>query len=172
MIPPDDKIVLTVLHNIFLTRKERYDLIEGESITTMGVSVPVWVLHKSGKSTEPASEVFCEYQIINDKESGKSVKKIPKGYAIRLPQLEEEEKPAPSLEEWIEMSKEEQKTWYEENKKPPHPGNLRDITDGGSEYLRFEQQRKAKFNNGPYIHILHWVEIKGIEALNKTILTR
>ena len=54
---------LTVAHNIFLTQEERYALIETGNVQTIGISVPVW-LKRTGRTDEPAEEVFCEYEII------------------------------------------------------------------------------------------------------------
>jgi hypothetical protein len=173
MIAKDDKIILTVQHEVFLTREERYKLVEGEEVETLGVSVPVWVLQKSGKTTEPAPEIFCHYRIINDKEQAQQVKKTKTGYIIRLPQIPEDLLflPRPDDDEWREMTLEARDDWFYQNRKPPNPNCLKDRTDGGGEYLRFEKQRKAKFKNGPYIQVVHWVEIKSIESLKQSLLT-
>ena len=55
-------ICLTVSHNVFLSREQRYALVADKAVRTLGVSVPVW-LKKSGKTDEPAEEVFCWYEL-------------------------------------------------------------------------------------------------------------
>jgi poly(3-hydroxyalkanoate) synthetase len=167
-----DKIVLTIHHNIFLTREERYKIINRESTTVIGVSVPIWVLNKSGLSTEPGAEVFSLYEINNIAEKELTIRKGKNGYSINLPQTPKDYVPIPplSIERWLEMTEDEKENWYMSQRKIKTATNLRDRTDGGAEYLRFEKQRKAKFRKGPYIHVAHWVEIKLIETLNNTML--
>lgn len=75
-------ICLTICHNIFLTKDERYELAEGGRVKVMGVSVPVWLL-TSGKTTEPAEEVFCWYHIENSDKLKIATRK--KGYKMSLP---------------------------------------------------------------------------------------
>src|SRR3954467_10252398 len=49
----NSKLILTVAHNIYLTREQRYELKAPNAVLiTEGVSVPVWV--KDGRSNEPA----------------------------------------------------------------------------------------------------------------------
>jgi hypothetical protein len=59
-------LTLTVSHNIFLTKKQRYELSVVEStLEVIGISFPVWFY--KGKTSEPAKEVFCKYILsIND----------------------------------------------------------------------------------------------------------
>jgi len=172
MIAKGDKIVLTIHHNIFLTREERYKIIDREPITIAGVSIPVWVLNKSGLSTEPGAEVFCLYHIENIATEKQNIRKAKDGYTINLPQMPEDYVPIPppSIERWLEMADNEKENWYLEQRKFKTAMNLRDRQDGGAEYLRFEKQRKAKFKKGPFIHVAHWVEMKPIEILNSTML--
>jgi hypothetical protein len=172
MTVKDDKIVLTIHHNLFLTRDERYKLVEREPIQVTGVCVPIWVLNKTGKSTEPGAEVFCTYEINNLEDKKKNVRKTEIGYAINLPQMPPNYVPIPppSIERWQEMSQQDQEDWYMTRKHFVTSENLRDITDGGAEYLRFEKQRKAKLKRGPHIHVAHWIEIKPVETLNDSMM--
>jgi len=167
-----DKIVLTIHHNIFLTHEERYKIIDREPTTVAGVSVPIWVLNKTGLSTEPGSEVFCRYEIKNIAEEKMNVRKTKVGYTINLPQMPEDYVPIPppTIERWLEMTAEEKENWYMGQRKIKTAMNLRDRNDGGAEYLRFEKQRKAKFKKGPYIHVAHWFEIKPMETLKSSML--
>lgn len=57
-------VFLTIAHNIFFTKEERYlfrtPLTE---VSTVGICLPVWV---DGTTTnEPAEEVYCQYKVRN-----------------------------------------------------------------------------------------------------------
>src|SRR4051812_20500937 len=72
---------LTVNHNIFLTRDQRYKVARGEQVEVTGVCVPVWFTKDF--STEPAVEVFCRYHVMPDQPL--SVRQGPGGFLIGLP---------------------------------------------------------------------------------------
>lgn len=59
-----DKVLLTIAHNIFLTKEERYLLKSPlTEVETVGICLPVWA---SGSFTsEPAEEVYCKYKLRN-----------------------------------------------------------------------------------------------------------
>jgi hypothetical protein len=77
-------LTLTISHNIFLTKEERYKVAKGEQIEVIGISVPIWFL--KGNTSEPAKEIFCKYIIIND---GKNTPIFPTstGFQINLPKI-------------------------------------------------------------------------------------
>lgn len=75
------QVCLTVAHNIFLTREQRYALVNGETVNTTGVSVPVWF--KDSKTNEPAQEIFCVY-IIEPQHQESNVVTLNDGYCIWL----------------------------------------------------------------------------------------
>lgn len=82
---PNNKLILTVAHNIYLTRDQRYELKEpGTCLQTEGVSVPVWI--KDGRSNEPAEEIFCRYRLCHttEKAEEKPIKFLNDGYEIQL----------------------------------------------------------------------------------------
>lgn len=84
-IMANNKLILTIAHNIYLTREQRYELHEiGVCLQTEGVSVPVWI--KDGRSNEPAEEVFCRYRLCHtaEKAEDKSIKFLNDGYEILL----------------------------------------------------------------------------------------
>lgn len=56
---------LTIAHNIFMDREQRYALVKADdaSVEIAGICVPVWL--RRGKTSEPAQEVFCQYKICN-----------------------------------------------------------------------------------------------------------
>lgn len=74
-------LLLTVGHNIFLTREQRYALIENKYLEVIGVSVPCWF--NQGLSSEPANEVFCKYKI-NVSEVEPFIRYKENGYTINL----------------------------------------------------------------------------------------
>jgi hypothetical protein len=56
--------LLTISHNLFLTRDERYgmrDLLN--EVDTIGICLPVWV--NGLVTSEPAEEVYCRYRLRN-----------------------------------------------------------------------------------------------------------
>ena len=151
-------MTITVMHNIFLTREERYKLAEGEPVITVGVSVPVWFYR--GITTEPAQEVFCKYRLTN-KKTPVPITNWDEGYSINLPQAEEEMVTLanPSAENPAQGKKVEQPTAI----------NLKDMKDGGCDgYLQFKQYTKIRKDKKTY-NLLHFVEIKTIEDLETTI---
>jgi len=77
-------LTLTISHNIFLTREERYKVTNGEPIEILGISVPVWFF--KGNTSEPAKEIFCKYIVTND---GKNTPIIATktGFQLNLPKI-------------------------------------------------------------------------------------
>lgn len=138
-------LTLTVAHNIFLTRKQRYDLVKGEEVGVVGVSVPVW--YYQGKTSEPGNEVFCKYKLFPT-EHKIFVKHNSEGYEIYLPK----------------------KSFNPEDNRanPLTLKNLLDHKDGGIEWVAFRQFGKAK-KNKKTVNIVHYVEIKTVEEMAKTL---
>jgi hypothetical protein len=166
----EQKLGLLITHNIFLTKEERYALAKGNPLRVVGVSLPVWFLTESGKTTEPGIEVFCEYHILNRKGEA-SVESYGQGYELNIPQLPDDYVPrkGPSDKTWRKWKFEEKERWYERHPVPPTGENLRDIEDGGSEYLRFEFMREATVGDSE-VSVVHVVEMKTIELLEQSIL--
>jgi len=151
-----NNITITVLHNIFLTRDERYKLASGEDVETVGVSVPVW-FHR-GKTTEPAVEVFCKYKLTNTQVQT-PITNIDGGYLINVPQAEEQ----------TFMVKDAiQEPQVGLPAAPPTAKMLRDIKDGGCGYMQFKQYTKMRRGRKHY-NLLHFVEIKEMELLLDTL---
>lgn len=138
-------LTLTVAHNLFLTRDQRYDLFNNKEIEAVGVSVPIW--QYQGQSSEPGNEVFCKYKLIPC-DYKIYVKHNESGYDIYLPKKS--------------YDPEEDRT------NPLTIKNIIDHKDGGVEWIAFRQFAKAKNNNKP-VNIVHFVEIKTIEELEKSI---
>ncbi len=140
-----NSLTLTVSHNIFLDRTQRYDLFDNKEIEVIGVSVPVW-LHK-GKTSEPGHEVFCKYKLIPTKFT-LLVKHNSVGYDIYLPH--------------------ETHNTKDDKINPLTLKNILDVQDGGVSWLAFRQVGKAK-KNKTNISIINFVEIKNTDELEKTL---
>jgi len=135
-------LTLTVSHNIFLTKKQRYELSVVEStLEAIGISFPVW-FHK-GKTSEPAKEVFCKYILsINDKK--KAISKYSEGYIVNLPK-------------------------YLDKISMPIFDALKDEKDGGREMLQYKEYSSSKIKSTRY-NIIHIVEIYDKSVLLDSII--
>lgn len=148
---------LTVTHNIFLDRDQRYRLVAGEEVEAVGVSVPVWF--SKGKSTEPAQEVFCKYKLYNRPETF-PINTWEEGYTVVLPQ------PHETMQKVVDTLA--ANTLIGEKLRPPDAKNLLDFKDGGSAYLSFKQYTKVHSGKRSY-NILHFVEIKDVADLVESL---
>lgn len=72
---------LSIVHNIFLKQEEVNILNSKQNISVIGVCLPVWSFNKN--SSEPAEEVFCEYEIQNNET--KPIEILKNKYKIYLP---------------------------------------------------------------------------------------
>lgn len=157
--------ILVIAHNLFLSRAERYQLIECEPIEVVGASLPVWFSLKH--TSEPAEEIFCKYSIHNNKnEPGGTVQRIAGGYRINLPQLPKDWAPSAPLtdEEWRLMGEKELTAWYKNHGTPANANYLRDIKDGGGEHLKFRYLGEAT-ENEKSLQLIHYCQLKTIESL-------
>lgn len=159
-------------HNLFLTENQIDDLVGGSSVRVIGHSVPVWVDAKTGKTTEPACEIFCEYVLNNSSEKSNDIEMIAKkGYKIFLPnsipwtpppEINFEEISSINSEERMLVMKERDKWWFN-NPKPP------DVNDLKKGYLRFEiKKTKLKVNRKEY-SAQHIIEIANIDRLFRSL---
>ena len=152
---------LTISHLIFLTREQRYALINQETISVIGVNVPVWV--NGSKTSEPAVEVFCRYELQNQPTVVQLLQTVD-GYLINLPQKKDAEAPPVSDDMWRAMPIEEQEAWYKRYRQNHSASNLRDIKEGGSQFLQFHYISLTK-----ELKIVHNVEIKTMETLIESL---
>lgn len=72
---------LSIVHNIFLKQEEVNILNSKQNVSTIGVCLPVWSFNKN--SSEPAEEIFCEYEIQNNET--KPIEILKNKYKIYLP---------------------------------------------------------------------------------------
>jgi len=119
-IAPHKLKALTVAHNIFLNRNQRYKIGQwlDTTVHVVGHCIPVW--YDGGDTDEPAQEIFCNYLLTNGEEptfvrtlEGKD------GFRINLAGQQ--------------MRK-----------------SLLDVIDGGSESIMFTNHGKAKFQDREY----------------------
>lgn len=159
---------LSIIHNIFLTRKERYAIHEGKKVTTVGVSLPVWF--RKGSTSEPAEEVFCEYTIINEAEV-KPIQAKKNGYIINVPQLPGDYEPRSlTNKKWRKMSLKERADWYNKNPVPVSSKSLLDLIDLGSKHLSFKITQDADASESEVdFNILHFIVIQDQEVLKKSL---
>lgn len=139
---------LSIAHNIFLTKEQRYSLQqEGAELEVVGISVPIWY-HK-GRTSEPAVEVFAKYKFkISD--TRVFIKHNIEGYEISFPP-----KPiVPDVNGHQDVS----------------AIDLLDIKDKGIMEISFRQHTKAK-NLKKEFNVLHYVKIKDMNELKNSIET-
>ncbi len=137
-------LTLTIAHNVFLTREQRYSLCEGNTLDVVGVSVPVWYYKR--ETSEPATEVFCKYKLIPSDDKI-YVNYTKDGYELFL-----------------------SKTTFqtEDDKGGISIKSLLDVKDGGVAWLAFRQFGKIKKNRKD-INMIHFVEIKPMEDLEESL---
>ena len=128
-------IHLMISHLIFLTREERYALIDRETIEVIGVNVPTWIANRDDSNA--AQEIFCRYVLTNHDKDNIRVLVSSEGYHVNLPQQLDEERPELTNEQWRLMTPEQRDRWYAKHRPIPTAENLRDISDNGSVYLKF-----------------------------------
>lgn len=146
---------LTVAHHIYLTEDQRYDLHAGLAIKVVGVAIPVWFCKNF--TSEPAHEIFCSYQITNDR-SGTNVRyfKTKNEFLINMPHV-------------AIIGDEYDKTLTKTiQNKFGTAENLLDYHDGGRGFCEFKYYHKLQISKKLH-HIIHFVEIKRIEDLEETL---
>jgi len=154
-------LVLSVCHNVYLTKQERYDLHEGKDIEVVGVSIPIWFF--KGTTSEPGEEVFCKYFLVNNGNSDSFIHSLENGYHINLPQKPNGYKPNNlSNDTWRKMTPLQKDIWYRANIRPITATNLLDYKDGGNEFLKMNVIEEG--DEYPY-PIRHYLEIKKMEDL-------
>ena len=135
-------ITLTVSHNIFLSKEQRYALSDpGFVLETVGVSVPVWFYE--GKTSEPAKEVFCKY-IISITDDNLAIRSNADGYTINLP---------------VTL----------ENAAGLVADMLKDPGDGCRGMLQYKEYSTSKYKSTKF-RVIHTVEIYDMDALSESIV--
>ena len=166
------KLGLFVAHSLYLTREQRYKLADGEALELVAPSLPVWIVTGTTTTSEPASEVFCKYVVKNNGEDKQSIKYQDGEYNIWLPLCKNDHDPErPSDDTWKLMNQQEQDAWYADHPIRPCGRRLRDTKDGGNNgYLRFDQHKKVNGKKGGVLTVVHCIQFKPVEALEKSMI--
>jgi len=164
-----NKIALFVSHHIYLTEAERYALNQGTCVNTVGISIPVWFY--KGSTSEPAHELFCDYELVNSKSDLSVINTTDQfGYYINLPQIPKDYKPPKKItdEEWYKLPPHKIKAYYEENKRPLCSERLLNPKDGGGAYLAWRQNDIVK-KDKKMLHITNLVHIRDVSELKESM---
>ena len=167
-------VTLSIVHNIFLTRDQRYSLNQGNRLLITGVSLPVWFF--KGDTSEPAEEVFCKYILLNQKDKPTSITETKRGYKINLPQVPESyQLPSLTNDEWRLMSEKQKSDWYTKTRKPIGGWKLLDYVDGGSKGLHFkisENKNLSKKTGNDLLektNVVHLIIIRDYDELESSL---
>ena len=160
-------LTLSIVHEVYLTKEERYVLAKGRPVETTGVSVPVWSSEEF--TTEPAEEIFCQYILLNNNDPV-SIDRTANGYLVTLPSLVGYKPPNyPSNETWRSVPETVREAWYDKHKIPPSGKNLLDVQDGGSAYLRFKYRKKMQHKDH-FVNVFHYIELKDMKTLEDSFV--
>lgn len=160
---------LAIHHNVYLTKEQRYVLHEGIELVVVGVSVPVWVADNRA-TTEPASEVFCNYYLKNTKDDT-PIQILQDGFEITLPNRQGT-LPELSEEEWRHLNFHEPDkldAQYQKCVRRVTSENLLDVPDGGSRYLSFREHNKMK-RADTWLNLIHFVNVMDVDFLTESLI--
>ncbi len=142
---------LTILHNIQLSREERYYLQNEENVVQIiGICVPVWC--NGEETSEPAREIFCRYVLKNSK-IDKAIRILEDGFIITLPN-------------YIKVKATDGLIFANKSNNQRSYKNLLDPIDCGGRTLQYREKNKAIYKNRQ-ITIMHYVNIRDEEESNK-----
>jgi hypothetical protein len=158
------KLTLSITHLIFLTEKERYAVVNGEIINTIGVSLPIWFF--KGSTSEPAEEVFCRYCITNIPKN-KTIEPKKTGYILNLPQKQILDNPI-SNEDWRKMTEEQRDLWYKSRLQPPSCQSLLNLKDGGAGQLTLKLAERRKIKK-KIVSVIHFIIIRDMKILLESL---
>jgi len=169
-----NNLAVFATHHVFLTDEQIRELFAGSILICSGCCVPVWVDAKSGKTTEPAKEIFCQYEIsVSDGGPGwvEAIKK--KGYKILVPRASDW-KPPKSLdfdylsslspEDRALIFRERDEWWF----RNPKPMDIEDLSRG---YMRFDSKSLDQKIGRKKYSCHHVVEISSIGRLLDSLTT-
>lgn len=157
-------IVLSILHNIFLTPEEVQKLKDKEDVQVIGCSVPVW--YKKGSTSEPAEEVFCKYKLTSKSEL-LPVKTSKSGYQINIPSWPESyQEPDMPIEVWKKLSDREREIWMHEHQVPPSIKRMLPPEEGGNDKLMFKEIQGDRVKKDMIVHV---IELKTMGYLESSL---
>jgi len=179
-IKPDT--ILFCSHTIFLDKKERKILSNGNDLIAEGVYSFVWYIYNMESKiflcTEPIEESFVTYEIIATKpEPDIILNKQKNGFKLILPQLPSDYKiPQPiSIELLTQLTFEDKllyekkrRKWFVENPIPPNIEMLKDKKKYPGK-LNFQMKKRFVINN-KNIDNINFIDIKSKESLVKSFI--
>jgi hypothetical protein len=159
---------ITINHNIYLTREERYAIHNGEELSVVGICIPVWFHDK--KTSEPAQEVFCNYHLYNPLKDI-PIQTIADGFEVYLPMRKAKNKIRLTNDEWRVLNQHNPKklnSQYKAYKGEISSKLLLDHADGGCGAVFYREHNKVN-KDGKTINMMHYVNIDRIERLKESI---
>lgn len=168
-----NNIALFLTHNIFLDQNQIDVFFKKNKIKVLGVSVPVWVNAKTSKTSEPAEEVFCSYEIIiSDKND---IELTKNGYKIFLNPSSNKNAEDIDYEKLSNMTEKERTEylsardrWWKKNLQQISIKNIKNCGYFRIEIKKMEQkfEKISKYN----VDCQHIIEIKSIERLSQSLI--
>lgn len=169
-----NNLALFVTHHIFLTDDQIKEVSSGSTVLCQGCCVPVWVDAKSGKTTEPAKEIFCQYEL-SVSAGGPGWVDVAKkrGYKITIPRASEWNPPKELDFESLSSSSPEERAlilrdrdeWWFRN---PKPMDIEDLMRG---YVRFDSKMTDQKIGRKKYSCHHVVEIAAVKRLVGSLTT-
>lgn len=163
-----NSLALFVTHHVFLTEDQISGVASGSAACCDGHCVPVWVDAKTGRTSEPANELFCAYRVFNSPDRSGDVEcEEGVGFSVWIPRPAEWKPPKEidfgELASWDEARRaeflKERDAWWLAN---PRPMDVQNLVSG---YLRFEVKKKdLKVGRRKY-SVQHVVEISSVSRL-------
>lgn len=167
-----NNLALFITHHVFLTDDQIASVVSGETVSCLGHCVPVWVDAKTGRTTEPAKEVFCSYEVAVGGGGPGTVKASNhSGYKVMLPLASDwsppEEIDFEEMSSWTAEARGEflakREAWWFNNPKPP------DANDLSAGYLRFDfKEHDLKVGRRKY-SLQHVVEVASVTRLTDSL---
>lgn len=157
---------LSIQHNIYLNKNQRYDLNNNIDVDTIGISIPIW--HLGRRNSEPKKEILCNYYLRNPNKE-LPIRILKDGYIVCLPFKIPQRKQRDILkEEWLTLSQEQREAYYTASSKDLPSFSLLDIKDGGSESFIYKESNTIKAGD-EFMKVIHHVNILDFKYLKSTV---
>jgi hypothetical protein len=167
-----NNLALFITHHVFLTDAEISTATSGKKTSVVGHCVAVWVDAKTGKTTEPAKEIFCAYEIDGVSDGPGDVEPLEGiGFRMALPRASgwspPEEMDFDKMALWTSEMREDflkkRDAWWFNN---PKPMDVSDLTNG---YIRFDIKKQGMRLGRRKYSVQHVVELSSVRRLDGTL---
>jgi hypothetical protein len=145
---------LYISHNIFLSKKQRYDLVEGHAVKVIGTFTQVFADEKF-KDPKDIHEYFCLYNLIPKNKIFKNIYKTRQGYDVCLLNNKTKNSFLDRIKNLI----------FSKNEIQEDVKKLLDVCDGGAEWM-FILEQDFKKN----LILFHKIQIQKIETLLESLI--